>query len=115
MQLKPIRSGYDAYRRFKSGENVYTKIFGVDPVLCKQDKWGFDDFTCGHFTFYEGVEYEKISPKDFLEKTTKEDVEYFLGQEKNAIFGWLELKTTDGRLFELNINELNNLLKHSND
>lgn|GEM_PF-7039769 len=110
MQLKPINDGYEAYSRFKSGEDIYTKIFGVDPILCKHDHYSLDDFTSGHFTFYEGVEHTKISAKEFIEKSSKEDILYFLSKEKYAVFGWLELKTSDGKVFEININELKELM-----
>lgn len=44
--------GYDAYKLFNNGENVYTKIFGLNWSLCEKGKFNLDDFTKGYFNFY---------------------------------------------------------------
>lgn len=49
--LKHI-DGIEAYNSMRNGNKIYTKIFGLDLVLCKPEKWKFDDFTQGHFNFY---------------------------------------------------------------
>lgn len=43
---------WKAWRLFDSGVSIYTKIWGVNWQLCTKEKWSFDEFTCGHFTFY---------------------------------------------------------------
>lgn len=54
-KMKSI-SAWIAWDLFNKGENVYTKIFGLDWTLCEEGRFYFDDFICGHFNFY--VEYE---------------------------------------------------------
>lgn len=44
--------GWDAWKIFKDGVNVYTKVFGLDWKLCEVGKWNMDDFNSGHFRFY---------------------------------------------------------------
>mgnify|MGYP004525952831 CR=1 FL=1 len=45
-------SGFDALRSFQDGVSVYTKIFGLDWILCEKDKFDLMDFTNGVFEFY---------------------------------------------------------------
>ena len=50
-KMKSI-NGWTAWDLFKKGDKVYTKIFGLDWTLCEEGRFDFDDFTCGHFSFY---------------------------------------------------------------
>lgn len=43
---------WKAWKLFKEGAKVYTKVWGLDWQECTKDKWSFDDFTCGSFNFY---------------------------------------------------------------
>lgn len=43
--------GWDAWGLFKQGVEVWAKIYGITWSQCTADKWGIDDFTCGHFRF----------------------------------------------------------------
>lgn len=45
-------SGWNAWKIFKDGVDVYTKVWGLDWKLCEAGKWNMNDFTCGHFKFY---------------------------------------------------------------
>ncbi len=44
--------GINAYNLYKSGTEVYTKIFGLNWSLCKAGSFDFNDFTQGIFDFY---------------------------------------------------------------
>ena len=44
--------GWEAWKLFKEGAKVYTKVWGLDWQECTKDRWSLDDFICGVFNFY---------------------------------------------------------------
>lgn len=114
MQLKRIDSGWDAWRRYKNGERIYTKIFGTDAHLCDH-KWEFDDFINGHFKYYEGVELPKKTIEEFVAEFGRESLDKAIAEERYAVFNWLEMTTLDNFKFEINLNDAKLYIQNEKD